>query len=353
MLIPPKAYEALLNTGLRISAANRDSRVDIELMDSSGKTRATFQVKRWDVPVGGAIIDRLAVEADARQTSLLLIAPRFSDRTRAAIENQGWSWLAIPDTGEPHGQITFPDGHSTRVTNPDTSEWKGIRRRGPRSYGRFALMRLLLTTSEPWSQSDLADAVGLTQPRVSQVLRQLSTAGLAHRQQGHRGRWLTPEWNALLDHWLDTYPGPGGVTTYWYGLDTVEVQAREVIKLLSKSTPHANNLPVASADAAAEFIAPYRRPLRALIYSKIGADLQPLGLTPAQESASTLALVVPDDSSVWPRLEQLHWLHPDAPFGIADPVQVIWDLLQAPGSDADQAAQAVRARLLAHAHSHG
>lgn len=106
--------------------------------------------------------------------------------------------------------------------------------------------------------------------------------------------------------------------------------------------------PVASGDAASDLFAPYRRSQLAVIYSPWGADLSLAGLTQAPKEGASLKLVVPMDTSVWPhrRDDRSRELASDAPFALADPLQIMWDLLDSDRPDADQAVAAVKRALM-------
>jgi hypothetical protein len=62
----------------------------------------------------------------------------------------------------------------------------------------------------------LAGTAGVSQPRASQVLRQLHDLGFV--DSPGRGRWL-PRREDLLDRFLAEYLGPGGSDHYFYSLD--------------------------------------------------------------------------------------------------------------------------------------
>lgn len=349
MLIPARAYEVLTDAGLHLSALGVDSGADIELRDPRTRDVAVFEVKTWQKPVGPAVVDRLAHHRAAVHR-LLLIAPRFSNETRQTIAALGWSWLALPETGEPEGHIKLSDGPELAIGGRLRPSNENNRKTGPRAYRRFAVIRRLLAHPDLPRQTELALMGGVSQPRVSQILSELAELGFVTKAPGARQRrWAVADWNGLLDHWLANYPGPGGVTTYWFGLDSVTQQAKSVMSYLDETViGHLEDRCVASGDAAAEHVAPYRRSQQAVVYARHGGDLQALGLTPSAEGTSTLALTVPADLSIWPiPTTEPDWLHPRAPFKIADLVQVLWDLLHAPGPDADQAASALRRRLAA------
>lgn len=350
MLIPTTAWEALLQAGVQLSASGAGY-VDFWVSDDSGTRRARAEVKCWSNSVGPAQVRRLRASVSAGE-HLVLIAPIVSAATQDALAAEGWSWIAVPRDGtRATGLLRFPGWEAVVIGGEPQTAGAGTdphARTGRTPWGRFTAIRNLLTRAGSWSQTELAHASSISQPRASQILSEVMRDGLVERfmrQPGdqHR-RWQVTSWDDLLDRWLGTYPGPGGVTTYWFGLDVVSEQANQVVKALLAERQDNHSAPVVSGDAAAEFIAPYRRPQRAVVYSRWGADLSSAALTPVGPDEATLELTVPEDGSVWPRLDPRSVdLSLKAPFRIADPIQVIWDLQQAPGMDSEQAADAVRA----------
>ena len=349
MLIPESAWRALLDAGVRLRQINYDT-VEIWLESDDRRYPVQATVVTRPRSVGPAEVRRLAHAFGPRSGHVLLTAPRINADARSLLSELGWSWI-VAASGQPvaAGVLVLPDqprlhigtGEAAEPPPPSASP-------GKVPWGTFALMRLLLTGASG-GQGSLAQLVGLSQPRVSQILKELQADGFVGRFGESPQRWAVGDWDGLLAKWLVTYPGPGGVTTYWYGLDSVEEQVVAALRELETRLQGSGRAPVVSGDAAADQMSPWRRPQRAVIYSEVGADLAHAGLTPSGPEEATLALVVPEDPSVWPAdSEWLNRFAPGAPFPLADPVQVIWDLTRATGADRDQAADALRGALRAH-----
>jgi hypothetical protein len=119
--------------------------------------------------------------------------------------------------------------------------------------------------------------------------------------------------------------------TFWYGLESPGQQAQTVVGLLARD---GHGRVAVSGDVAADLIAPWRSPHRAVIYAETGVDLTTGGLTPANEADATVELIVPRDPGVWPKptIEK-----PSGRPPLADPLQILWDVARAPGPDADEA----------------
>jgi hypothetical protein len=138
------------------------------------------------------------------------------------------------------------------------------------------------------------------------------------------------DFDGLLRFWLDSYPGHGGISTYWLGLSPPRDQAFEVIRHLGTGT---GPIAVVSGDVAADVIAPWRTPARAVVYTHAGANLSGAGLVQAAENDATLQLIVPQDPGVWP---SEFAVAQNRQLPLADPLQVLWDVQRSPGSDTDE-----------------
>lgn len=322
MLISPAAWRALVDAGVLVVPLDA---VHIELR--CGPDREAMKVVSSSAVLNPSDIAKLKTRD---QEPVLVVVPSATPAVRAAVEAAGWSWLI--DSG--HGvegllrvagrQLTIGKGNPAapqRRTPPGRVPW-----------GTFTLVRRL--AERPWAgQRQLAIATGVSQPRVSQALATLTEQGLAHRTATG---WDVTDIDAVWDWWLDSYPGPGGLRTLWYGLEPPAKQAEAVVGLLRGL----DQGPVAiSGDVAADVLAPWRSPRRAVVYAHTGADLSDAGLTPADEEDATLELVVPKDPGIWPAsaAEETVGSGP-----LADPLQILWDVVRAPGPDAHEAAQHLR-----------
>src|SRR5207245_1486181 len=121
----------------------------------------------------------------------------------------------------------------------------------------FAVLRRLLVSGGAIRQAELASTTGVTQPRVSQILSALTKGGLVKRR---RDGWQVADWEDVLQRWLAQYPGPGGITTYWMGLDDPWSQALAALSALPAGS-------AVSGDLGADLLAPWRQPHRATLYA--------------------------------------------------------------------------------------
>ncbi|MBW3605484.1 MAG: MarR family transcriptional regulator [Actinobacteria bacterium] len=208
---------------------------------------------------------------------------------------------------------------------------------GPAPYGAVAVARLLLTSGAPLTQSRIATRIGVTQPRVSQVLNDLLAGGLVERV-GCRG-WRPSDDRRLLDHLLQNAPPPTeGVSTWWA---TAEQDPWEATL---RCLPQLSDVRV-SGDTAADLYAPWRRPALSIVYAAKSIDLHPLGLVAADgPDDAVLRLVNPADPTLT--------CEPATPrrfrgvtVPLADPIVVLRDVQAGPGPDASEAAAALEAAL--------
>jgi DNA-binding transcriptional ArsR family regulator len=256
----------------------------------------------------------------------LLIVPAATPAARAATEAAGWSWLV--DDGQRVAGVLQIGSHRIALEehNPASRNQPRRVRPGRVPWGALTLVRRLI--ERPYAtQRELASLVGISQPRVSQALRVLADQQLVERSVAG---WRVRDFDQLVRWWLDSYPGPGGFSTFWYGLDQPAEQARRVLGVLDRGV-HPADPPftlVFSGDVAADLIAPWRSPNRAVVYARTGDDLTEAGLTPTGEENATLELVVPQDPGVWPLPPkgETQSVPGSGSLPLADPLQILWDL---------------------------
>lgn len=204
------------------------------------------------------------------------------------------------------------------------------RHRGRPAWVRWALERYLLLAETPARQSDIAAPLHTSQQAVSSALRRLgdlvvdSGDGVIARDR-----------RALLEHWIDDYPGPGGQEFGWYGL----ADAREQAVTSCTVTDSLDLQPLVGGDVAADIIAPWKLPTSARVYVREPVDLTGDGFAPAPLDEATLVTCVPRDPTLW----QLTSIGRAAGGGddlpLADPLIVLWDLLSSADIDSEPAAQ--------------
>jgi len=266
----------------------------------------------------------------------LLVVPFVSESTGAALTDAGWSW------GDEHGN--FDLRAAGLVVRQRMASSPPVRRRRtlPRGSGSYAIIRALIgqhaDNDVSVGATSLASQTKVSQPRASQVLRQLHSLGLV--ESVSRGRWL-PRRENLLDRFLTEYPGPGGSEQYFYSLDPLA----EVAMHLARTHASQHDLAV-SADVGPDLIRPWRRPSTLIVYTNGALDAAVLRSVEATANTDANVIVrMPADQSVFPSREfEGEFKGTSIPF--AEPVQMIWDLLDLGGADRDEAAGKLRQWLL-------
>ena len=202
-----------------------------------------------------------------------------------------------------------------------------------RPWGRSAVARALLHTGRPQTQVELAKASGVTQAAVSQALAALKDQ-VARIDRG----WVATYPDQLFIHTVRDYPGPGGITTYWYGLENLSAQAEVVLDHAGRGVA------LLAGDNAADMIAPWRRLRRATIFAKTGLDLRQSKLSQTPVENATLALTIPEDPTIWATAAA--WYGDDAT--VTDPIIAAWVVRETGGSDADEAEKQLRRAVVAN-----
>lgn len=216
-----------------------------------------------------------------------------------------------------------------------TSRAAAVRRWGA---GTAAIARLLVAAEAPLTGVAIAEAVDVSQPRASQVLKQLAEHDAVRAtENGYVGR------PARL---LDLYrrrarPLLVQPETYWYSTRSPAEQAQRIAEFAAT-----HDAPVAvSADLAPDLLVPWRHPTLTIVYATESLALDEAGLVPAEGRADASIILR------WTRDPTL--LTPGPPWPnrvdsipLTDPVQQWWDLVDLGGEDRMEAAARLRRAIL-------
>lgn len=204
--------------------------------------------------------------------------------------------------------------------------------------GTAAIARLLVAADAPLTGVAIAAAVGVSQPRASQVLKHLAQQdAIRPTGRGYVGR------RARL---LDLYrrrarPLLVQPESHWYSTRSAAEQAARVVALADD-----RRIAVAvSADLAPDLLVPWRHPTVTVVYAERPLPLDMAGLVPAEGRAdASLVVRWTSDSTL---------LSPSPPWPsrvegtpLTDPVQQWWDLIDLGGEDRDEAADRLRRAIL-------
>jgi hypothetical protein len=221
------------------------------------------------------------------------------------------------------------------VATAVTTRNAAVRRWGA---GTAAIARLLVAADAPLTGVAIAEAVGVSQPRASQVLKQLTAHDAVRAtESGYVGR------SARL---LDLYrrrarPLLVQPESYWYSTRPAAEQARRIVEF-------ANNprRPIGfSADLAPDLLVPWRHPTLTVVYATESLVLDSAGLVPAEGRADA-SVVVRWTSDATLLSPARSWAREVDGIPITDPVQQWWDLLDLGGEDRGEAAERLRQAIL-------
>ncbi|MHB8671315.1 MAG: hypothetical protein ACYDAD_12325 [Acidimicrobiales bacterium] len=212
---------------------------------------------------------------------------------------------------------------------PSTSH---VRRWGP---GTAAVVRLLVAADRPLTGVAIAHAVGVTQPRVSQVLRQLAAGdGVRATADGYVGRRAR-----LMELYAQrARPVLIAPETFWYNTRSAVDQARRILANCNQSVAF-------SSDLGPDLLAPWRHPTIAIVYVASRPEFGTAGLVPAEgrADASVIARWTSDAMLLSP---SPGWPQQVDGIPLADPVQQWVDLLELGGDDRREAADRLRRAIL-------
>jgi hypothetical protein len=267
----------------------------------------------------------------------LLIAPYVSETLGMELSRAGWSWA----DGAGNFDIRAPQIRAKQrlsFSPPKPSKGSVVL---PQGSGSLFIVRYLINRSAPNApigHQELAAIAGVSQPRATQVIKQLREAQLI---TGRGSDWVADR-PALLDAFLTEYKGPGGSEFHFYSLDSPLITSQ---KLIQWSDDKKLSMAI-SADVGPDLIAPWRHPSHVVAYVDRPFNLGELNLAEAEARAdANVSIRIPQDSSVFPSQHQIQVID-DSRFPCVDVTQMIWDLVDLGGSDRVEAADHLRQWLL-------
>ena len=302
-----------------------DAVLDLEV--DGKKARFVVEVKER-TPYPGEL-QRLAPLRDAIESMgvPLLVAPFVSEATGKALTEAKWSWADAQGNADIRAEgVRIIRRMNERAPKHEESGF-------PTGKGSWAIIRSLVADGEADGVTELANRIGVSQPRVSQVLSRLTAAGYLERKG--RSTW-TADRSALLDAFLRNYPGSRGTTNWFFSLDAPHHTCDQFVSV-ARST---DSEVAVSGDVAADRLMPWRAPTHLTMYFATHHLTTHITLeTAIGPGDGNVEVIVPSDTSVF------------LPFGSGDPLtahptQVIWDLQRLGGSDRFEAAERLSEWLL-------
>ena len=204
--------------------------------------------------------------------------------------------------------------------------------------GTSAIVRALISTTRPVTQVELATLVGVSQPRVSQVLGRLTkSSAVTSTNSGYVGR--RPQ---LINLYVDNHrPSLVDIEVPWYSLRPAHEQ---IDQLIAHSTSTSTRVAV-SADLAPDLLAPWRHPTLTIVYADDTLDLTAAGFVRAEGRVdATVVIRHTSDTTLLAAFEP--WPRSVDGLPLVDPVQQIWDLHDLGGADRVEAADRLTTAVL-------
>jgi hypothetical protein len=264
----------------------------------------------------------------------MLSAPFIREAVGASLTNSGWSWA--DDQGNLDIRAPGLVLRQRRTSELPRSTFKQL----PQGNGGLAIIRALIRETmrgEGTKTAYLANESHVSQPRVSQVLRQLEDLDLLDRSNNRD--WEIDR-TSLIDLFDSEYKGPGGSEQFYYVLDSPTEMAIRISRIRDINTF------VVSADVGPDLIAPWRRPSSIIVYGSPEFSTVGLDMVAAQGQHDANVIVrLPQDTSVFPSSPFVVELS-GTQIPLADPTQMLWDMKQLGGDDRLEAADHLREWLL-------
>jgi hypothetical protein len=309
----------LLDAVIEVSLDGRSQTFGVEL---KGRTPYPNEIGRLD-----AARQRLVGVGEP-----LLVTHFVSVSLGDRLTEAGWSWVDLDGNMEIRADGLVV---SRRVTNlPPRKDRQALRL--PGGTASAALIRLLIgwpLDADLPTVTDLGKKIGVSQPRISQILVALGDQGLVQK----RGRsWFVTDRGGLLDRYLDERIEIEHETTYLYTLSPLQ-------QLVERALDLDDGLLV-SADIGPDLVAPWKEPAALVLYASRALPASDLGAVRADSpGAANVLLRSTREAPVqaWPKLSAQRGPD-DVEVPLVDPAVMMRDLLDLGGSDRVEAAGVLR-----------
>jgi hypothetical protein len=150
---------------------------------------------------------------------------------------------------------------------------------------------------------------------------------------------------ALWEAFLERYPGPGGSEHYFYSLDPLLEVGVGLADLA-----HNGDAPALSGDVGADLLSPVRRPTHLVAYCRAGtySRVASFDATPVDSAGeANITLCEPTDDSVFGPIGLSTIATVDGRrVQLADPTQIVWDLIRLGGRDRADASDVMKRWML-------
>ena len=265
-----------------------DHGIDV-ILEGPTWPQAPYQVKILDSPLRPKLLDRYAREGHQRSpdaTGTLIITSAATDSTVLRAARLGISVVVAPQTPghTSTGLLVHPQTRLMLAIGAEVSATQ-TGRPGRPAWATFAVAISLLEAPAS-TQSELAERCGITQGRVSVILKSLAPFWT----RGRSGVTVTDP--ISLAHWVgDEYPQRAKVETGWLTVEALVPLAKRLSdRLNDRAIEYA-----LSGDVAADLIVPWANPTTLKVHAAGPLDLTEFGLTPAPRDVANVIVTVPDD----------------------------------------------------------
>jgi hypothetical protein len=314
-----QAMLLLREADIRISGGNLDA-LSLTLPDRSTRE---VRVQITDTPPTPSKLEAIL----ERKARTLIVTSRPTPALSDAAAQDKIDLITVSPASVTIGSIEHLEPRQEPASPPEKTH-------GRTPWGRWALLRTLALADGPCTQYELAAAVGISQPAVNKHLKML--ASLVDRDLAG---WKAHDVPAIVSLLVDHYPGPRGVSSYWYSLKSPAEQAEAAAEFAQEIGAS----PLVSGDAAADVYAPWRLPDSAHLYLREAVDFTDAGFTPATREDATLVTTVPEDPTLW---ATALLVHAHSSFPLADPLVTLRDVLTGGAVDSDEAAEHLREAIV-------
>lgn len=251
----------------------------------------------------------------------LWITRRLSSTQAVRLREAGWFfvsdegiWLTV--AGYSSDSRSDESNTGSGPTHPDWSP----------AFSRVVHAILAMPVEARLVQTGLARVAGVSQPHVSGVLTKLVASGLLD-DRSHAPAADT--WLALAQAWARARTWMP-ITTYWTGVTDLAEALCVVRAVLPQPW-------VVSGDVGADILAPWRRPEQLVVLARGGTLAEtPLVQVTSEEPAQVVLHATTDQVALPEDATALSWRSQQ--LAVAQPLQVWWDVLRSPGTDAPEAA---------------
>jgi DNA-binding Lrp family transcriptional regulator len=286
-----------------------------------GGVSGTWAVRRF------ARVPRPSEVGPVPSTAALFWLPSATPALRARLHALDISW--VTDLGEI--RIAAPWGTIHRGSVDDAADAAPEPEPVALSPGATAVLQFLVEHPGPATQTRIAAAVGLSQPRVSQVMPELRAAGLV----GRYGRAYVAADPAEGFEVLSRRRTTAAATVCWYGVQSPRLQLAALQEQVAAAGVDAR----LCGDWAADRLAPWRQPGGIVVHADASLDLTAASFVPSPPETATLEVRVEPIRAAWQPAPEIIAAITDqsVDWPVAPVTEVAREILATGGSDAGQA----------------